>query len=842
VADHRTGFWLQYGDVWHDVTTDVRQNEVAVTRGGAEASDAPKANTVSLTFGDRAGVYRPHDPNSPLYGLAGRNTPLMIGSLIAYEDFEDTTIVVTIGAGAGVNPWARSTTSPHTGSWCLQSGATADGAVSDAVIDFPTGANVCTLWYRTDCSTTDLLTISTGGRLRVTASGTGGTWQKITVPAMANSVGAKQVYVRYAKDASGSAGSDAVFIDDIQFFRATGFGEASSWAPDRTVGFVKNGRGDQWTDVDAAGLLQRLGNWSADIQSAYTRSILQYFTHLLGLWTGEDGSLATAMGNALSGGAMAPATGVTFGNDESPLGGDTSMQLSATSSVSGQFAGSTDDTAWQIGFAFKLPAVPPTDTGALLSWRTNDGSTWSITCGPTQYGLQGFDSTGAVLVNFLSLFGGGGSPNQWLLMRMQVSVSGGTATWALTWYAQNATTTLGVGGTYAASTVGHPVSWTVTGNTVNTGGWIGYILGTTGMADNLLGGNIIAGFNGWSGETAVTRFGRLMFEAGLSPVIRGIAKPSEAMGPQRTDTFLDLLKEVRDTDGGILSDFEGMAALIYRCRTDLYAQTPKLALIYGVHVAPPLKPILDDLHTANLVTVTNRNGSSATVEDTTSIMSTQPPPNGVGQYKIGVGVNATPESRLPQLAAWRRAIGTNPSPRYSSVTIDLDATPSLEASIEDLTLGDRITISGLDPDLIDLMVIGVQDVRADQKRRTATLLCVSYRVYDVAIYQTSGATITSAMKRYDSKTSTLNAGYTASATTMVVTFTDRLDAWSTTSVPYSWAVAGERITVTAMGAVTGTGPYTQSATVTRAVNGVSKAQTSGTAVHMHPDQQARYAL
>ncbi|HEY9415615.1 MAG TPA: hypothetical protein VIQ30_12705, partial [Pseudonocardia sp.] len=66
----------------------------------------------------------------------------------------------------------------------------------------------------------------------------------------------------------------------------------------------------------------------------------------------------------------------------------------------------------------------------------------------------------------------------------------------------------------------------------------------------------------------------------------------------------------------------------------------------------------------------------------------------------------------------------------------------------------------------------------------------------------------------------------------VVTFTDRDDAWSTTAEPYDWLVGGERMTVTNMTAPAGSGPWTQTATVVRAVNGVSKAQTAGTSVYL----------
>jgi hypothetical protein len=46
-------------------------------------------------------------------------------------------------------------------------------------------------------------------------------------------------------------------------------------------------------------------------------------------------------------------------------------------------------------------------------------------------------------------------------------------------------------------------------------------------------------------------------------------------------------------------------------------------------------------------------------------------------------------------------------------------------------------------------------------------------------------------------------------------------------------IEGERVTVTAMTAAAGTGPYTQTATVTRSVNGVVKAQLSGARVNVY---------
>lgn len=836
MANHPITCWIFYNDQWNQIDSDIHQpSGVTLTRGGGEASSSPKPNGIDLTLLDDNGVYQPHHPNSPLYGKTSRNTPLMIGTLVAYEDFEDASIVVTIGSGSSANPWARSTTSPHTGSWCLKSGATADGAFSDAIITVPAGANVCTLWYRTDCSSTDTVQVTTGTLIRVSASGTGGTWQPITVPVMGNTSGVKQVYVRYQKDASGTAGADAVYIDDVTFYAATAAGEAS-WSPD------PGSPGDPaFTEVSAKGLLQRLGSWTDQIQSAYTRytSILP---GLLGFWPGEDAREATAMSNLVPLGSAAAATSVTFEDAESPGGGDTSMRLALDSEVSGAFlAGS--ETAWTIAWAFRLAKTPdPGPLVPIITWSSSDGKAFTVYVDDTTYNLEIINQDGSVVfLDNVQIFGGN-APNQWVLMRLRMSISAGTVTWEWAWYAEGASGAVGTSGTFAASTIGRPTQWFVNGNTNMDGGWFGYLYAINGVTTDPLSANQRVMFNGFPGETAAARAVRLMFEAGLPLVIRGFGKTTESMGLQRPGTLLSILTGLRDTDGGILCDFEGTTALAYRVRRDLYAQTPALTLTYGVDVAPPLRPVLDDLGTHNYVVVENSGGGSETAIDSTSIMGTAPPPLGAGLNKQTISVNLLGDSRLIDIASWNRALGTNPEPRYPQVTVDLDATPSLEATIEALVPGDRVQINGLMPDVVDLLFVGITDKRADQKRRTATLLCVPYRTYDVAIYTAFGAPLASTQKRYESRTSTLNAGYNTTGTTVVVTFTDVRDAWSTTSVPYDWVVSGERITVTSMGAVTGSGPWTQTATVTRSVNGIVKSHLAGDPVRMHPDQEARYAL
>lgn len=836
MADHLPVFLLQYGGQWNDITSDVSQADpLAVNRIASEVGDAPKASSVDLTLEDPAGRYRIHNPTSPLYGITGRNTPLIVADAVLTEDFETFPLGITVSAGASVNGWARSTTSPYSGGWCFKSGATANSAFSDAIITVPAGANACLLRYRTDSQAGDVLRISSGGVLRQSVSGTGGAWAQLLVPCVPNSLGAREIYLRYLKDAAGAAGADAVYVDNLRFLFARTAAEVSSWRPERSLGFTPGQpRGRQTCGVTAEGLLRRIGNWTDVLQSAMTRSILAR-SRLIGAWPGEDGREATAMSNLVAGGRPAIANRVNFGEDESPGGGSTSMGLTVDCYVSGVFLPSTAD-GMQVSWAFRLPGIPGSGTlQPLFTVRTTNNYVWQISVNATTYRLDVAAPDGSVALGTSIGFGTGGEPNQWLTMRLKATETAGTISWELSWYPEGAPVLYVPSGTFAG-TVGRAMKWYAPGNVHLDGGWLAYVYAIDDPAGNLLDGAAVNSFNGFTGELVADRFQRLLREEGLVGLIEGTAADTELMGAQRPEKLYDLLAECRDTDGGLIYDASTEIAVTLRTRQDLYTQPVALALTYGVNVAAPIAPALDDQGTANQVTATQRDGGSATATDLTTSMSVLAPPAGVGLYKRDVAVNLfTPDERLEQVASWWKGQGTVPGARYPSVVVDLDANPELEAAARAVRPGDRITITGLDPDVIDLMAMSIKDVQPDQKRRLITFGCLPYRQYNVGAYDDP-------VKRYDSSTSTLNAGYSSTASPMVIRFTARADGWSTTAVPYDLDVAGERIRVTAMGAITGTGPFTQSATVTRSINGVVKAQASGAPVHIHPAQLARYAL
>jgi hypothetical protein len=157
------------------------------------------------------------------------------------------------------------------------------------------------------------------------------------------------------------------------------------------------------------------------------------------------------------------------------------------------------------------------------------------------------------------------------------------------------------------------------------------------------------------------------------------------------------------------------------------------------------------------------------------------------------------------------------------VTIDLGAKPSLITAVEAVDVGSVITITGFREYTIRLYVLGWTETIGTHTR-TITFTCAPDQQFVVGEYDAGTS-------RYDLRTATLSGAWTS--TQAAGTFQMTADeSWSTTSEPYDLMIAGEQITVTNMNARTGTGPYFQSANVTRSVNGIVKALTSGAEVHI----------
>lgn len=131
------------------------------------------------------------------------------------EGFEAQAFALDISFG-GAAPWARSMTSPHSGSYCLQSGTISHNQTSDCVVAIPPNAVTLSAWYRSSSEQGqggflgDRLTILVDDQEVRWVSGITD-WAPITLDVR----DASTVTFRYSKDNSVGAGTDAAYIDDL---------------------------------------------------------------------------------------------------------------------------------------------------------------------------------------------------------------------------------------------------------------------------------------------------------------------------------------------------------------------------------------------------------------------------------------------------------------------------------------------------------------------------------------------------------------------------------------------------------------------------------------------------
>lgn len=605
--------------------------------------------------------------------------------------------------------------------------------------------------------------------------------------------------------------------------------EGTSFQPGQTIDFKASpARGRRVVDLDAYGVLRRIGQWTDLLGSAQTR-FDKTIPNLIGHTPLEDGRDVVYPTNLIAGTSPTIAVLSNFQSSDYPPGSDPLMEVTLGGGFKTSFLQtSSDTTGWQCSWVMRNGNTPGT-SWEMMAMRSYSGKLFilNLTGGNTLQLIVGQEDGTPTLINtsttvLTTTF------MQWNLCRLKVSYSAGTTTVDFGYYTLGDTVLNGISGTYSG-TPGRLQS----ASSGNNGWTYGHMLGTDGVATDLLSGNRIGAFEGWSGELVGNRFLRVVRdELGFTCSMQGNVNTTVPMGPQRNVTLPDLLDEMVKTEDGMIFDDRSQIGLVLRTRANRYNQTP-LALTFPSQVSAPFEEVLDDLNTHNQVTISNTNGGEYVTTLASGAMSTQAPPAGVGLYAQTIDVNVSDEpTNLPLLAGWWLNRGTLPNSRYPTVTVDLVANPSLVASINAMTIGDMVTVTGFSFDVITLIVIGISQ-KIGSHTRAAVLTTVPADLFNTGQYDNTS-------KRYDSASTTTNASQTTTSTSWAIKTTNVGETWSTVSVPYDWFVAGERVTVTAMTAPAGTGPYTQTATVTRSVNGVVKTHASGESIRIATP--GRYAL
>jgi len=312
----------------------------------------------------------------------------------------------------------------------------------------------------------------------------------------------------------------------------------------------------------------------------------------------------------------------------------------------------------------------------------------------------------------------------------------------------------------------------------------------------------------YEGETAGDRMTRLCAERGVPFQLRGDAAETQKVGPQRVDTFLNLIADCAEVDMGILYEPRDRLGLVYRTRADLYGQEAALELAYGAdRELDALEPVDDDPATRNSVTVTREGGSSATAVLETGPLSVQPPPNGVGRYEDSVTLPLLSDDQLADQAGWRLHLGTTDEARYPTIPLNLRSsvytTPAKVAAARALDLGDRLIVTDpppqLPPDAIDQLVLGLAETITGDIH-TAQANAAPYSPYQVALLDDA------VLGRLDTAASTLAGAVGPSDTTLLVATTEGPEwIWEPADeFPFLIRVGGEVMQVTGVSGPTWT--------------------------------------
>lgn len=595
-------------------------------------------------------------------------------------------------------------------------------------------------------------------------------------------------------------------------------GEVSAWPPRwDTTGT------DVYTPIEASGVIRRLSQGASVLGSVLYRARLFDTSGLVAYWPFEDADGSTSMAPALNHGAMtiigtpslASFEGFTASNPIPVLNG---------AEMRGSVPAYTDTGRTQVRFLLAVPAAGAENgqtlvlfytTGSVRRWELNYGTGGTLT-------LLGYDGSGTQL--FTSGAVSFAVNGELLMVSAELTQNSADIGWNVLTLEPGAAIGLTFSGTLSANTVGR-VGTVI----VSPGGGVANVAAGHVSVQSTITSLFETGhqLNAWKGETAGRRIERLCAEEGIAFRVRGDLDDTVRMGAQRPNDLLALIRECADADAGMLYEPREVFGLGYRTRASLYNQTPQVALTYTAHeLAGSLEPTDDDQATRNDITVTREGGSSARAVLETGPLSVLAPPDGVGRYEESVSVNVEYDLLLFDQASWRLHLGTVDEARYPQISVNLahpalTGDAALTAAVVGAEVGDRLTIANppawLPPETISQLGQGYGEQLGNYEWEI-TWNCSPESPYQVAVYGTS---------RYGPHSTVTNEALDTTETGVDIT-TPTGPLWSTApGGTFDILIGGERMTVTAVGAATGT---VQTLTVIRSVNGVVKSHSSGAAV------------
>ncbi|MGW1278009.1 hypothetical protein ACWD4V_13795 [Streptomyces tsukubensis] len=617
--------------------------------------------------------------------------------------------------------------------------------------------------------------------------------------------------------------------------RTTRFvGEVPSWEPGRD----RSGS-DVYMDVTPTGIMRRLGTGTKPLDSGLLRYI-QRTAGVLECWPLTDGEQAT-WGSSLRGGRqLLPQIGSTGLQWAAGAVGDwiepvLALKEESIGSLHGTFARTAAAAAgWAVDFVLCGDGVDVELVLADFGAGTDEDNRleWTLECDAATGAIQVF-RTSRSSTSSIALLGTAsatkvfdGRPHA---VRIQTEVAGATTYWSL--HIDGIEVLSGSQPLVGKALRRVELHWDPTTGLIGTGPLsIGYLTywGAAGPPASEV--HTVAA--GSPGEAAGARVLRLAAEQGVPTVMRGAPEDQARVGIQRPAQFLETLQTAATTDLAFLLEQREAQGLLYRGSATLCNQSPMLVLDFSAGVvSDPFRPAADDKATQNDVTVRRDGGGFHTAVQEQGRMSVQDPPLGVGRYDTAQTLPLYDDFQPVQHAEWRMHLGTYAGPRYTKITVDL-ANPRVYALIDRILradVGDLIRLANLPPDHgpddVDLIIRGyTEEISADRWR--ITFNCAPGEPWRVPVLDDPQ------YARMDTAGSQLTTAVTTTSTTFTVSALDGR-RWVTPAddsgaFPFDAVLGGERVRVTA---ISGTG-LTQTWTVVRSVNGVTKSHPTGADIRL----------
>lgn len=638
--------------------------------------------------------------------------------------------------------------------------------------------------------------------------------------------------------ASGNSNAPVTFsYDDLVVTVGRASGSVASMQPD----FIPTTDGDPLsvTRVTLGGRLRQLTQNAKPLRSALFRTmagISEGDFAPVAHWSLEDESGSTQFASAIAGHPAATFTGDVDPASYTDIVGSSALPTIADGGrITAVVPAYASTSAWQLQFVLPIPSAPASDV-AYYDFDISPGVGSTIRkiriryFSPDIVQIAALDSAGADIASN-GTSASYGTPLLWAVTQF---VNAGNLLTVLGKYDENGF--VSQTNISTAGAVGVVTGVTAYANSVNAGWspghWALYTDPAVVTTPNI-GPNSVA-LGGHVGELPTTRLARLCREDRVAiDIVAGGS--TQAMGPQPVGTFLELLQDCALVDGGWLGEaidgfglsYVPLAARINRS-TDMTIDLATYRVTSG-ESASVLAPTYDDQGIVNEVTASRPDGSSATKDDAAHIAL-------YGRYDAAVTVNVEADSQLADQASWRVNLGTADPRRYPNTPVNIHANATtllmswlgLRPGLSRIVRTGLPAKSGADDD--DRMLDGYSETLRP-RGWTGSYEGSPSAPLAVGVYGPDpGGVVT----RYDSDDSTLNAGINSAVTSIAVAWT--LLGWTHADGDFDINVGGERMTVTAISGSTSP----QTFTVTRSVNGIVKAHSSGAKVSLWDAH--RYAL